>query len=364
MVVDTTGLAQQVALLARRIGTEIHNLRQTLMTTDTAQTVTGAKTFSDGTLLMNSPQATGAEPYSDANPPETLSRTVYPATSVVTPAAGHATDFTTDGKSLTLKAADGSFARVGFTAVKAATTASITLSGTQTIDGIAVVVGDRVLVKDQGGATNGVYDVAAGAWTRTAGLETAAGVANSDLITVTSGTVNGGTMWTTTFKGTDTLNSTSMLWYRVLDASQNATSRTTSAVTNATTTFSSTGLSIPVTAGKTYYFRGRGQYQSSTTTAGIGMNVGGTCAATAIRAELVMKGLTATTNGERSINSLNQNTASNATTAAATTDYSWSIEGEIRVLTAGTLQMNFRSFAAGTTITLQPDATFIVQEIP
>lgn len=37
-----------------------------------AQTVTGVKTFADGTLLMNSPLATGAEPYSDANPPESL----------------------------------------------------------------------------------------------------------------------------------------------------------------------------------------------------------------------------------------------------------------------------------------------------
>ena len=34
-------------------------------------------------------------------------------------------------------------------AVRVATTANITLSGTQTIDGVAVIAGDRVLVKDQ-----------------------------------------------------------------------------------------------------------------------------------------------------------------------------------------------------------------------
>ena len=50
----------------------------------------------------------------------------------------------------------------------AATTVNITLSGEQTIDGIAVVSLERVLVKDQSDATeNGLYDVDTGAWTRT-----------------------------------------------------------------------------------------------------------------------------------------------------------------------------------------------------
>lgn len=53
--------------------------------------------------------------------------------------------------------------------VRVATTAPITLSGTQNIDGVAVVAGDRVLVKNQtNAATNGIYVVAAGAWTRAA----------------------------------------------------------------------------------------------------------------------------------------------------------------------------------------------------
>jgi len=47
--------------------------------------------------------------------------------------------------------------------VRVATTADITLSGTQTIDGVAVIAGDRVLVKNQNTATeNGIYVVAAG----------------------------------------------------------------------------------------------------------------------------------------------------------------------------------------------------------
>lgn len=54
-----------------------------------------------------------------------------------------------------------------------ATTANITLSGTQTIDGIAVSVGDRVLVKDQTSqANNGIYLVASSTWTRTTDANT------------------------------------------------------------------------------------------------------------------------------------------------------------------------------------------------
>ncbi len=51
--------------------------------------------------------------------------------------------------------------------VRCASVENITLSGTQTIDGVALAVGDRVLVKSQtNAAENGIYVVAEGAWTR------------------------------------------------------------------------------------------------------------------------------------------------------------------------------------------------------
>jgi hypothetical protein len=51
--------------------------------------------------------------------------------------------------------------------VRVATTAPITLSGLQTIDGVTVASGDRVLVKDQSsGAENGIYGAKSGTWFR------------------------------------------------------------------------------------------------------------------------------------------------------------------------------------------------------
>ena len=58
--------------------------------------------------------------------------------------------------------------------VRVATTANITLSGTQTIDGVSLSADERVLVKDQSTATqNGIYLVKSGAsWVRTDDLAT------------------------------------------------------------------------------------------------------------------------------------------------------------------------------------------------
>ena len=99
---------------------------------------------------------------------------------------------------------------------RCATTANITLSGTQTIDGIAVVAGDRVLVKNQTTASqNGIYVVSASTWARSADADTASEIA-SCVVAVDSGTANGGELWTTSFKTTDTLGTTSMSWFEVL----------------------------------------------------------------------------------------------------------------------------------------------------
>ena len=81
--------------------------------------------------------------------------------------------------------------------VRVATVAPIILSGEQSIDGIAVVSGDRVLVKDQAStAANGVYVAAAGVWTRAADADSGAKLNPGATVPVESGVVNGDTQWT------------------------------------------------------------------------------------------------------------------------------------------------------------------------
>ena len=74
--------------------------------------------------------------------------------------------------------------------VKGATTANITLSGTQTIDGVAVSADERVLVKNQSTASqNGLYLCKASTWARTDDL--AAGVDAAGMFTfVEQGSTN------------------------------------------------------------------------------------------------------------------------------------------------------------------------------
>ena len=75
--------------------------------------------------------------------------------------------------------------------VVAATTTNITLSGTQTIDGVSVSADDRVLVKNQSTASqNGLYLCKAGSWVRTDDL--ASGADPAGMFTfVEQGTANG-----------------------------------------------------------------------------------------------------------------------------------------------------------------------------
>lgn len=93
--------------------------------------------------------------------------------------------------------------------VRVATTGAIALSATQTIDGIALAVGDRVLVKDQADAKqNGVYLVAAQAWTRTTDADTGTDLTAGARVYVEEGTVNGTRVWYLATTGAITLGTT------------------------------------------------------------------------------------------------------------------------------------------------------------
>ena len=81
--------------------------------------------------------------------------------------------------------------------VLVATTAGINLTGLQTIDGVALTAGARVLVKNQASAKeNGIYTVVSGGpWTRTLDANSNAKVTPGLLVLVERGTVNGDSAW-------------------------------------------------------------------------------------------------------------------------------------------------------------------------
>jgi hypothetical protein len=98
---------------------------------------------------------------------------------------------------------------------KAATTANIALSATQTVDGIALSAGDVCLVKNQTTPSgNGLYVVAAGAWTRHTSMDAWSEVPGM-IVSVQQGTTNADTVWLSTADAGGTLGSTSITFTQI-----------------------------------------------------------------------------------------------------------------------------------------------------
>lgn len=99
---------------------------------------------------------------------------------------------------------------------KAATNSNITLSGEQTVDGVALVTGDRCLVKNQAAAEdNGIYIVDGAAWTRATDAD-----AWDELVSAVTvaeqGTANADTIWICTSDRGGTLGTTGVTWQQKL----------------------------------------------------------------------------------------------------------------------------------------------------
>ena len=125
--------------------------------------------------------------------------------------------------------------------VVVATTGDITLSGTPTIDGVTVAVGDRVLVKSQTNqAENGIYVVASGAWARSQDMNTWSEFVSAFTF-VEQGNTLSDTGWVCTVNQGGTLGTTPVTW------SQFSGAGTYSAGTGLTltgTTFSITNTAV------------------------------------------------------------------------------------------------------------------------
>lgn len=97
------------------------------------------------------------------------------------------------------------------TAVRVATTGAITLSATQTVDGVSLVAGDRVLVKDQAApAANGIYVVAGGAWIRATDADASTELSPGSIVPVADGATNGDKLFMLTTNGPITLGTTGL----------------------------------------------------------------------------------------------------------------------------------------------------------
>lgn len=96
--------------------------------------------------------------------------------------------------------------------VRAATTGNITLSGAQTIDGVSVIAGDRVLVKAQStGSANGIYLAASGSWTRATDFDAASELVGASCF-VSEGSTLGNSVWVMTTDAPITIGTTSLVF--------------------------------------------------------------------------------------------------------------------------------------------------------
>jgi hypothetical protein len=126
--------------------------------------------------------------------------------------------------------ADRRFGLIGNTPIKAPVTvladSNITLSGEQTIDGVAVLasnargVPDRVLCTGQTDATqNGIWDVSSSAWTRPPDANGNYDLVPGSTVQVVRGTTYAGSYWRIANTGLITIGTTSITWERALASS-------------------------------------------------------------------------------------------------------------------------------------------------
>ena len=111
---------------------------------------------------------------------------------------------------------------------RVATTAHITLSGTQTIDGVSVAVGNRVLVRAQSSAVgNGIYVVASSTWSRAADFDGVGEAEGGTAVFVTSGTLYADSLWRVSGEGAITFGTSSIAFDpEFIGAGAGAVSRT------------------------------------------------------------------------------------------------------------------------------------------
>lgn len=159
---------------------------------------------------------------------------------------------------------------------RVATTANLAaLSGLLTVDGVVLVAGNRVLVKDQTtGSQNGIYVVAAGAWSRAADFDENSEVTAGAVVPVTEGSSQADTLWMLTTDDPITVGVTSLSFSQSLStlfATKTAVQNNSYCVANAGGTADAiTGTYTPavtaLTGGLTLYVRAASSNATTTPT--------------------------------------------------------------------------------------------------
>ncbi|WLG69328.1 phage tail protein [Pseudomonas brassicacearum] len=100
--------------------------------------------------------------------------------------------------------------------VRVATTANIALTGLQTIDGVSLLAGDRVLVKNQTASKdNGIYVVGTAAWQRAPDADSSAEVTSAMILSVEQGATLADTRWQLVTDGTIVLGTTALAFQNI-----------------------------------------------------------------------------------------------------------------------------------------------------
>ncbi len=100
--------------------------------------------------------------------------------------------------------------------VRVATTGNIALTGLQVVDGVTLLAGDRVLVKNQSAAKdNGLYIVATNAWQRAPDADSSAEVTSALLVSVEQGSIQADSRWQLVTDGAISLGSTALTFQDV-----------------------------------------------------------------------------------------------------------------------------------------------------